>query len=78
MKAVDAITFNGLVAYGRDHGANMVNGMPWSFVYQGRPVSHENDDLYLVNQPDGETLRMGREHVLVTLDTGRLILCTVP
>lgn len=78
MKAVDAITFNGLVAYGRDHGANMVNGMPWSFYYQGHPVSHENDDLYLIGQLDGASLRMGKEHVLVTLEGGKLILCTVP
>lgn len=43
-----AITFDELVEHGRNNGANIVNGMPWSFQYMGHPVTHENDNLYIV------------------------------
>lgn len=45
---IEAISFNELVSYGLAHGANIVNGMPWSFHYKGQPVSHETDICYLV------------------------------
>lgn len=32
------ITFDEFVQYGRDNGANIVGGMPWSFTYNGHPV----------------------------------------
>jgi len=32
---IEAITFDELVAYGKANGGNMVNGMPWSFEYNG-------------------------------------------
>lgn len=68
---VEAITFDDLVAYGLENGANVVNGMPWSFSYQGVPISHENDDTYLINTVSG-TQRMGRSDVLITRVTGDL------
>lgn len=46
---VEAITFDELVQHGRDNGANIVNGMPWSFQWQNMPVSHENDNCYIIN-----------------------------
>ena len=46
---VEAITFDELVYQGRHQsGANIVNGMPWSFTYKGQPVTHENDECYKV------------------------------
>jgi hypothetical protein len=42
-----AIDFNGLVDYGKAR-ANIVNGMPWSFEYEGIPITHESDQCYLV------------------------------
>jgi hypothetical protein len=54
---IGAITFDELVQHGRDNGANIVSGMPWSFQYQGCAVSHENDRHYLVNAPYGTTYR---------------------
>lgn len=42
------ITFEELIEYGRNNGANTVNGMPWSFNYNGVPVTHENDECYLI------------------------------
>jgi hypothetical protein len=45
---VESISFDELVQHGRDSGANIVNGMPWSFEYKGKAVTHENDQLYLI------------------------------
>src|SRR5688572_10568559 len=45
---VEAITFEELVDYGKASGANIVNGMPWSFEYKGQPITHENDDCYII------------------------------
>lgn len=44
---VQAITFDELVAIGREQNPGRVE-MPWSFRYQGQPITHENDDCYLV------------------------------
>lgn len=45
---IEIVTFEKLVEYGKNNGANIVNNMPWSFEYKGRPVTHENDEKYLV------------------------------
>jgi len=64
--AVEAITFDELVAHGLASGTPHIhNGMPWSFEYKGRPVTHENDDCYLVIFL-GETVRFERGEMLVT------------
>lgn len=54
---IHRFTFNELVQHGRDNGANIVNGMPWSFKCFGLPITHENDRCYLVFS-EGKTLRM--------------------
>lgn len=61
---VEAVTFDELVQHGREVGASIVNGMPWSFDYQGFPVSHENDDCYLITTPKG-TIHLGHGDVLI-------------
>lgn len=42
------VSFEKFVDYGVLHNANIVNGMPWSFNFHGAPVSHENDEYYLI------------------------------
>lgn len=66
---MEAITFEELVQYGRDNGANIVNDMPWSFNYKGYPVTHENDSVYLVLTPSG-TIRLNDDEVLITGNSG--------
>lgn len=48
VKIVDRITFDQLVGYGKQQGVPLVADMPWSFKYKGKPVTHENDNCYLV------------------------------
>lgn len=71
---IEAITFDELVEYGKAHGANMVNGMPWSFTYQGQAITHENDNCYLIPTLEG-TMRMDRGDMLITGVKGEVYPC---
>jgi len=71
---IEAITFDELVAHGRANGANIVNGMPWSFTYQGQPITHENDDCYLIPTLEG-TMKFNRGEMLITGVKGEIYPC---
>ena len=71
---VEAITFDELAAHGRSLGVPLVRGMPWSFDYRGHPVTHENDDCYLISTLEG-SMRMGRTDLLVTGVKGEIYPC---
>jgi NTP pyrophosphatase (non-canonical NTP hydrolase) len=71
---IEAITFDELVEYGKTHGANIVNYMPWSFEYQGHPITHEDDDCYLIQTPDA-TMRFNRGDMLITGVNGEIYPC---
>lgn len=47
-EVIEAITFDEFVQFGIDNGGNLVNGMPWSFIYKELPVTHTNDECYLI------------------------------
>lgn len=68
---IEAITLDELVAYGKALVLNVVNGMPWSFIYAGQPITHENDDCYLIPTIHG-LLPMTRDDMLVTDANGDL------
>lgn len=68
-----AITFDDFVQYGRENGANIVNGMPWSFKYKGLPISHENDNRYLIPADNGASFNFTRDDVLVTFADGSTV-----
>jgi hypothetical protein len=71
---VEAITFDELVAHGLANGANVVDGMPWSFDYAGQPITHEDDDCYLVPTLEG-TMRFERGAMLITGVKGEVYPC---
>lgn len=73
---VEAITFDELVDFGRAHGANIVNGMPWSFTYKGKAITHENDSCYLVPTLEG-TMKCTREDMLITGVQGEIYPCKI-
>lgn len=73
-ETVEAVGFEELVQIGLDTpGANIVNGVPWSFQFQGWHFTHETDDLYLFNIA-GETAKFRRGDYLATDVTGALWL----
>jgi hypothetical protein len=71
---IEAITFDELVEHGRANGANIVNGMPWAFSYAGHPITHENDDCYLLPTLEG-TMRFTRADMLITGVKGEIYAC---
>jgi hypothetical protein len=71
---IEAIMFDDLVQYGIDNGANVVNGMPWSFSYNGHPITHENDNCYLIPTLEG-VMRFERADMLITGVKGEIYPC---
>ena len=41
-------SFDEFIDYGLKHSDNIVDGMPWSFEFEGYAVTHENNQCYLV------------------------------
>lgn len=84
---VEAFTFDELVQYGRDHGANIVNGMPWSFTFvahymdedgnpatRDHPITHENDDCYILPTLEGNH-KMRRGDMMIVGIAGEIYPC---
>lgn len=74
---VEAITFGELVDYGKKNDGNIVNGMPWSFNYNGHPVTHENDECYLIPSNTGGTERFTPVDMLITGINGEIYPCPI-
>lgn len=72
---IEAITFDELVEYGRQHGTTPFGGtMPWSFHYNGHPITHENDECYLIPTLEG-TMKMTPQDMLITGVSGEIYPC---
>lgn len=77
---ITAITFAELVAHGVDQlkalgrESNIVNGMPWAFMYAGHPITHESDTCYIIPAPGGNVL-MGPDDMLITGVAGEIYPC---
>jgi len=71
---IEAITFDELVEYGKIHGGNIVNDMPWSFDYAGHPITHENDNCYLIPTLEG-IMKFNRGDMLITGVNGEIYPC---
>jgi len=71
---IEAITFDELVDYGRKNGANIVDGMPWSFEYKGHHITHENDRCYLIPTLEG-IHNFTPEDMLITGSKGEIYPC---
>jgi len=73
---IEAITFDELVAHGRESGCPLYGAkqMPWSFDYEGQPITHENDECYLIPTLEG-TMKMGPTDMLITGVKGEIYPC---
>lgn len=71
---IEAITFDELVEHGRGCGANIVDGMPWAFDYKGHPITHENDECYLIPTLEG-TMKFTPADMLITGVNGEIYSC---
>jgi hypothetical protein len=73
---IEAITFNEFVEYGKQHTTNIANGMPWSFDYNGHPITHENDECYLIPTLEG-THNFTPQDMLITGVQGEIYPCKI-
>ncbi|WP_200844025.1 DUF2829 domain-containing protein [Pantoea sp. 18069] len=71
---IEAVTFDELVAHGLKNCTSAVDGMPWAFDYNGHPITHENDDCYLIPTLEG-VMKMGRSDMLLTGVKGEIYPC---
>lgn len=70
------ITFDELIEHGLKNGANVVNGMPWSWKINGKSITHENDSTYLIETSNGnERFEIG--DFLIALENGLKILLII-
>jgi hypothetical protein len=73
---IEAITFDELVQIGKDQKVPLYGGMPWSFTYQNQPITHGNNDCYLIPTSEG-TMKFGREDMLITGVKGEIYPCKI-
>ena len=71
---IEAVTFDEFVEYGKQNGGNFVYGMPWSFSYNEHPVTHENDECYLIPTLEG-TMKFTQQDMLITGVNGEIYPC---
>ena len=75
---IEAITFDELVEHGlreyEKRNEHPHSGMPWAFDYQGQPVTHENDNCYLIPTLEG-TMKFERGDMLITGVKGEVYPC---
>ncbi len=74
---VEAITFEELVEHGRTaapESAEMHGGFAWSFDYKGHPITHENDECYLIPTMEG-TFNFTPGDMLITGVNGEIYPC---
>ena len=71
---IEAVTFAEFIEYGKNNGANIVNGMPWSFSYKGHPVTHETDECYLIPTLEG-VMQFTPNDMLITGVNGEIYPC---
>ncbi len=70
---VEALTFDEFVEYGKTQVKELTNGMPWSFEYNGHPVTHENDQCYLINC-ETETYRFTPDKIITGANADGILM----
>ena len=73
---IEAITWNELIEHGKTQvkPEHLNNGMPWSFNYGEHPITHENDECYLILTLEG-THNMTPKDMLITGVSGEIYPC---
>jgi hypothetical protein len=64
-KPLNAITFDDFIKFGLGSTTNIVDGKPWSFEFNGQPVTHQDNDTFQVGY-----ITFRSHEVLIWDDTG--------
>jgi hypothetical protein len=51
--------------------------MPWSFNYNGHPITHENDECYIVTTLESDSQKMTPNDMLITGVRGEIYPCKI-
>jgi hypothetical protein len=77
---IEAITFDDLVSHGIGEyvreGREMPYDMPWAFNYKGHPITHENDNCYIIPTLEG-SMHFHRGDMLITGVKGEIYPCRI-
>lgn len=73
---IEAIAFDELVKHGLENGANVNNGMPWSWNYKGHQITHESDECYLIPTLEG-VMMFTKNDMLITGVNGEVYPCKI-
>ncbi len=75
-KVIEAITFNEFLEIGRKTPGNETREFPWYFLFNGCPVTHENDKCYLIPTQD-DVLKFTSEDVLIIDEYNKMYPCKI-
>lgn len=67
------ISFDELVEHGLKNGANVDGGFPWSWKINGKAITHENNNCYIIETIDGMKY-FYRNDSLIAYESGLKIL----
>lgn len=67
-------TFEEFIEFGKYNGGNIVDGLPWSFKFYGNPVTHENNNCYLISNPNNY-YKFTTDDVLLIFNNGEVLPC---
>ena len=73
---LEVFTFDEFIEYGKKHCENIIDGMPWSFDFNGHPITHENDQCYLIPTLEG-THNMTPDDMLIIGVKGEIYPCKI-
>jgi len=62
---IEAWTFDEMIAYGKEHTTSEVEGVPWSFEINGYPVTHCNDEQYLITTLEGDHYMTPKDMLII-------------
>ncbi len=72
---IEAITFDEMITHGKnDPDGHVVSNVPWSFNYNGHPITHDSNDCYMKPTLEG-TRKMTLEVMLVIGVQGEIYPC---
>lgn len=64
----EVITFTEFVQHAKDNSPDP----HWSFMFKGKPITHEHDSQYLIPSNEGQTLKFNKDEVLIIRPDGTM------
>ena len=67
------ISFDEVVKHGLENSDNIIKGVPWSWIINGKSITHENDRCYIIETLDGYK-RFEHPDKLIAFESGLRIM----